>query len=171
MHCSSNSSSNDNSNDNSSDDDNARCEFCCSNRDCQLLHSLLVALLGTEWRAAIFANDSMPIDTQQYDDEVLLMSLANAKSSSVLLLELLRQRSKQARMANRLVCAWWYSKCCRDFPSDVAAAVLRCSQELVSNRFTCRSPYVSHRRPIPTASAFGLYFVLGLLFGLLLRRL
>ena len=33
----------------SSDDDNVRCDFCSSNRGCQLLHSLRVTLLGPEW--------------------------------------------------------------------------------------------------------------------------
>ena len=75
---------------------------------------------------------------QQYDDEILLLSLGSDSDPRVRLHALLRQRSKAARVANRLLCAWWFVDGRHCFPtSDVAAAILQIANAVVANRFSC----------------------------------
>ena len=96
-----------------------------------------MSLLGRGWRALLVNNELEPVALQQYDDEILLVSLASASDPRVKLHALLRQRSKEARMANRLLCAWWNNDRHCFPPDNVAAAILKIAHTAIGNRFSC----------------------------------
>ena len=111
----------------------------CNSSECCRVNELLIELCGATWRERLFCGYVDSSGLRDYNDEILLISLSKPDDPRVRLHKLLQQKTKKARLANRLVAAWQRSSNNDDFPSSAAAnLVLRCSEAIVCNQASCR---------------------------------
>ena len=111
----------------------------CNNTKCCHANELLIELCGATWRERLFCGCVDPSGLSDHNDEILLTSLSKPDGPQVRLHKLLQQKTKKARLANRLVAAWQRSSNNNDFPSPAASdLVLRCSEAIVCNKQSCR---------------------------------
>ena len=75
----------------------------CNNSECCHLNELLAELCGATWRELLFRGCVDSSSLHDYNDEILLYSLSKPDDPRVHLHKLLQQKTKKARLANRLV--------------------------------------------------------------------